>query len=142
MDIHQAGSVSTQEEMKAEMDIHQEKMEAAIHSIRSELEETTKHRVEDILLCVGQKTQDLCKEFIEKIDETQVDLQAVKVSIDTWTRSLKGDIMDTRKDFHKAIENTRNDLHEGLDIMFQVEVQTRKAEKINQERMENENEAT
>jgi hypothetical protein len=38
------------EEKKARMDIHQEKMEAAIHFIRSELEETIKHRVDDILL--------------------------------------------------------------------------------------------
>jgi hypothetical protein len=31
-------------------------MEAAVHSIRSELEETIKRRVEDVLLCVDQKT--------------------------------------------------------------------------------------
>jgi hypothetical protein len=42
MDIHQAGTQYAQEEMKAKKDIHQEKMEAAIHSIRSELEETIK----------------------------------------------------------------------------------------------------
>jgi hypothetical protein len=29
--------------MKAKMDIHQEKMEATIHTIRSELEELIKH---------------------------------------------------------------------------------------------------
>jgi single-stranded DNA-binding protein len=46
--------------------------------------------------------------------------------------------MDTKKDFQKAIENTRNNLHKGLEIMFQVKVQTRKVEiKINQKRMEN-----
>jgi hypothetical protein len=39
MGIHQARTVSTHEEMKAKMDIHQEKMEAAIHSLRSELED-------------------------------------------------------------------------------------------------------
>jgi hypothetical protein len=41
MVIHQARTESIQEEMKAKMDIHQEKMEAAIHSIQSELEETS-----------------------------------------------------------------------------------------------------
>jgi hypothetical protein len=48
MDIHKAKAVSTQE-MKTKMDIHQEKMEAMIHSIWSELEQTIKHQVEDIL---------------------------------------------------------------------------------------------
>jgi hypothetical protein len=35
--------------MKAKMDIHQEKMEATMHSIRSKLEETIEHRVDDVL---------------------------------------------------------------------------------------------
>jgi hypothetical protein len=49
MDIHQSRTTSTQEEMKAKMDTHQEKMKAAVHSIRSELEQTIKHQVEDVL---------------------------------------------------------------------------------------------
>jgi hypothetical protein len=73
--------------MKTKMDIHQEKMEASIHSIRTELEETVKHRVDDVLSCVDQKTQGLPKELCEKIDETQ-DLQAVRASLDTRTKSL------------------------------------------------------
>jgi hypothetical protein len=52
MDIHQARTESTQEEMEDKMYIQQEKMEATIHSIRYELEETIKHRVEDVLACV------------------------------------------------------------------------------------------
>jgi glutamine synthetase type III len=65
-----------------------------------------------------------------------VDLQAVKTSINTWTRSLKGDIMDTKKDFHRSIENTRNNLHEELDLMIQVKEQTVKTEiRINQEKI-------
>jgi hypothetical protein len=35
MHIHQARTVSTREEMKAKMNIHQEKMKVAIHSVRS-----------------------------------------------------------------------------------------------------------
>jgi Skp family chaperone for outer membrane proteins len=60
------------EEMKSKMDIHQAKKGATIHSIQSESEETIKHRVEDILSCVDQKTQGLHEEFAEKIDETQL----------------------------------------------------------------------
>jgi hypothetical protein len=85
--------MSTQEEMKARLDIHQEKMEAAIRSIRSKLEEPIKHWVEDVLSCVDQKMQGLNKELTENIVETQVDLWAVKMSFDTWSGSLQGDII-------------------------------------------------
>jgi hypothetical protein len=54
MDI-QARTVSTQEEMKSKMDREQEKMEAAIPSIRSMLEETIKSLVEDILSCLPKE---------------------------------------------------------------------------------------
>jgi hypothetical protein len=57
MDIHQARPESTQEETKAKMNIHQEKMEAAIHSTQSELDEAIKHWMEDILLYIDLKTQ-------------------------------------------------------------------------------------
>jgi hypothetical protein len=64
--------------MKAKLDTHQEKMEAAIHSIWSKLEETVKHRVKDLLSCVNQKMQGINRELTENIDETHVDLQAIK----------------------------------------------------------------
>jgi hypothetical protein len=35
--------------MKAKMDMYQEKMGAAMYSLRSELEEIIKHRVEEVL---------------------------------------------------------------------------------------------
>jgi hypothetical protein len=74
MDTYQARTETTEEEMKAKMNIHHKKMEAAIHSIRAELEETIKYRVADILSCVARKKQGLLKELTKKIDETQVDL--------------------------------------------------------------------
>jgi hypothetical protein len=103
--------------MKTKMDVHKEKMETAIYSIRSELEETIKHRVED-LWCVDQKTQDLGKELTERNQETHVDLQVVNTSLDARTMSLQATLADTK-----------NDLHE--------EAPTMKAEiGINQERIE------
>jgi hypothetical protein len=60
----------------------------------------------------------LHKKLNEKVDETQVDLQTVKAPIDTWSWSLKSEIMDTKKDFHEIIENTRNDLHEELRLII------------------------
>lgn len=89
-----------------------------MHFIQSKLEETIKHRVEDVLSCVNQTTQGLHEELTD-ISETQIDLQVVKTFIDMWTGSLQGDITDTR--IFTRLENTRSDLHEELDLMFQVE---------------------
>jgi hypothetical protein len=115
MDIHQARTESTQEEMKAKIDIRQKKMEAAIHSIWSGLEETIKCRVEDALSCVGRKTQGHRKELTEKIDETQVGLQAIRTSVDTRTKSIPETITDTREH-----------LHQELSLMIQVKTQMTK----------------
>jgi chromosome segregation ATPase len=91
-----------------------EETKAVINSIQAELEETVKHRVKDVLGCVDQRTQGL-KELNKKIDEMQVDLHAVKTSLDTWTKSLQETLADTRKD-----------LHGELSFMFQVEAQALK----------------
>jgi hypothetical protein len=72
--------------------------------------------MEDVLSCVDQKMQGLFKELNEKVDETQLDLQAVKTSLDTW-----------RKNHQESLADTRKDLHEELGLMFQVEVKTVKA---------------
>jgi hypothetical protein len=62
----------------------------------------------------------------KKIDETQVDLQAVKTTDGTWTGSLKDDITDAKKDFHEAIANTRNNLQDELGLMIQGKTQMTK----------------
>jgi hypothetical protein len=67
--------------MKVTVSGIQEKMEAAINSIQSELEETIKQWVEDVLVSVDQGTWSLCEELIEKIEQTQSSLQAVTISL-------------------------------------------------------------
>jgi hypothetical protein len=62
-----------QYKMEVRIKCSQEKMKAMINSIWDELEKTKKHRVEDVLACVDQRTEDLYKELNEKNDETQVD---------------------------------------------------------------------
>jgi hypothetical protein len=79
-------TVDTQEEMKAKMDIYQEKMEAAIHFIWTKLEETIDTS------CVDQKTEGLHKELDEKIDETQMSLQAVKTSLQETLADMRNDL--------------------------------------------------
>jgi hypothetical protein len=57
-------------DIKATVRASQEIMEATINSIQSELEETIKNRVEDVLSSVDQATQRLHKELDMKIEET------------------------------------------------------------------------
>jgi RNase adaptor protein for sRNA GlmZ degradation len=57
--------------------------------------------VGDALSYVDQKTQGLRKKLIEKIHETQVDLQAVKISLDMRRRSLQETLADTKNDLHE-----------------------------------------
>jgi RNase adaptor protein for sRNA GlmZ degradation len=74
--------------------------------------ETIKHRVEDVLSCADQKTQDLLKQMVEKINESQVDLQAIRTSVDTREKSL-----------FETITDTREHLHEELGLTIQGEAQ-------------------
>jgi hypothetical protein len=101
MDIQQARTIYIQEEIKAKMDIYQEKIEAAIYSIWPE-SEAIKYRVQDVLSFVDQRTLDLCKE-LTKIEETQVDLQTTRTSIDTRTKSLLETITDTMEHLHEEL---------------------------------------
>jgi hypothetical protein len=71
--------------IEAMIKFSQEETKAVVISFWSELEETLKHQVEYVLAYVDQKTQGFCKELNKKIDEMQVDLQAVRTSVDTWT---------------------------------------------------------
>jgi hypothetical protein len=119
MDASQTEIKADQEERKAEMNakmgMHQEKMEAATN----------------VLSCVDQKTQGLCKELIEKIDKIQVDLQAVKTSLNTRT-----------KGFQVAISTTKADLITDLNL-FHIEAQATRTEALAYQRnMEAKTEAT
>lgn len=104
-----------QEEMKAAVRASKDEMKVVINSICSELEEAIKNWMEKILASGDQQAQGLCEELNEKIKETQLHLKFVMMSVNTCTRSLKDDIMDTKKNLHKAIVNTRKDLHKVLD---------------------------
>lgn len=70
MDIHQART-RVHSKRNYKLDIHQEKLEASVHSVWPKLKETIKHQMEDVLSCVNQQTHGLCKELIEKIYETR-----------------------------------------------------------------------
>jgi hypothetical protein len=65
--------------MEAAIRSGQKETKAAINSIRSELEETIKNRMKNVLVSVDQQTQG----FREEIKETQRHIQLVMTSIDT-----------------------------------------------------------
>jgi hypothetical protein len=109
IDVHQEKAEACHREMK----VRQEMTEAAMHSIWTDLEETIKCRVEDVLTCDDQRTQDLCKENNEKIIGTQMDLQAIKGSHDTPTNSFQETTADTRKKCRPRF-NSYASAHAGL----------------------------
>lgn len=84
-----------------------------VNSIRTELKESIKHRVEDVLTSIDQQTQGLRKELSARIGETQLEL---RMSLDTGTKYL-----------HEEVAGTRKDLHEELGLMVQVKMQATKA---------------
>jgi hypothetical protein len=93
MDIHHDRTQSTQEEIETKMNTYKEITEAAkrkgleeiwagISCIRAELEETIKHRLEDVLVFLDQGTLPLREELKGKIEQTQSDLQGVTTVLD------------------------------------------------------------
>jgi hypothetical protein len=88
----------------------QEETKAAIDSVRSELEKTIKHRVEDVLASVDQKTQGLRKEPDSRIGETQWDFE---MSLGKRAR-CPHEVADTKRDLHE-VANTKRDVHVALD---------------------------
>jgi hypothetical protein len=73
----------------------------------------------------SQEMQELHKQLAEEVDEIWMDLQAVKTSFDTQNSSLQ-----------ETLADTRNNLHEDLGLMLQVQAETMKADiRINQERL-------
>jgi chromosome segregation ATPase len=72
-------------------------MSEEIHSIRSELEETTQHRIEGVESC----RQDLRKE----LPETQTDLQTVKTSFDRHKTGLMKTTRTRKDDLQNQIDS-------------------------------------
>jgi hypothetical protein len=63
-----ANAKSMREDFKSD----EEKMEAAIHSIRSGLEETMQHEMKGLLSYVDQKTQNLRMELTETVEKKNI----------------------------------------------------------------------
>jgi hypothetical protein len=68
----------------------EEEMQAGIHSIQSELENT------------NQQTQNLRKELTETIEKTQVELQIVEVALDAQAKEFREEIAAIRADVASA----------------------------------------
>jgi hypothetical protein len=114
MDSGQERTDVNLEETEATIRSGQEDTRAAINSVRSELEETMKTRI-----------QGLRAELDEKIMETQRQVQVIMASIHTTSGNLQGDMKEVRKNLCEAIGRTRAELGiraKGLeDRMAEVE---------------------
>jgi translation initiation factor 2 alpha subunit (eIF-2alpha) len=74
-------------------------MKAAMQSMRSELDEIIRQRVENVMTSVNRETKEIQKRLTERIENTQVELQAAEVSVDTQARKLQENLEDIRADF-------------------------------------------
>jgi hypothetical protein len=70
-----------QQHMQEMIRTNQAKKEATIHSMQSELDETIRHRIENVITCLTTRYS-LQKELTEKIDKTQVELKGTKTTLD------------------------------------------------------------
>jgi hypothetical protein len=110
IEIMDANAKSMREDVKS----GEEKMEAAIHSIRSELEETIQHEMKGVLSYVDQKKQNLRMELTERIEKTHIELQTVELSLDKRTRdveeeiaSIMEDITSNKRKFQSQLEEVK-----------------------------------
>jgi hypothetical protein len=78
--------------------------------------------MKEFLAYINHMTHILRKE-LERIDDAQVDLQRVKMSIVEWSGGLKGVITHAKEDSHETIAKTRKDFHEKLGLLIQGEEQ-------------------
>jgi hypothetical protein len=91
--------------VKEEMQATIEKMEAGIHSLWSELENT------------NQRMQNLRKELTETTEKTQVELQTVEMALDVQIREFRREIAAIRSDVNNAkTHGTFNETHSQIEV--------------------------
>jgi 2C-methyl-D-erythritol 2,4-cyclodiphosphate synthase len=113
--------------MQAKMDANQERMETSRQADRENLQETMKTNQDDLLKTVkeemqgtigkmeagihsilsklentNQRTQNLRKELMETIENTQVELQTVEVALEAQTKEFRREIAAIRSDVSNA----------------------------------------
>jgi cob(I)alamin adenosyltransferase len=94
-------------------------MKAAMQSMRSELDETIRHKIEKAMTNISRETYNIQTELTENFEKTKVKLQAVDVSLDTQVKKLQENL--------KVI---------SIDLtMVDVEVKTTRKEALEQQRI-------
>jgi hypothetical protein len=101
--------------MLAKLDADKEEMKAAMQSMRSELDESIQHRIEDIFAVFEHDKRILQSELTERIDKTEEKLQRVEVSLDAQTTKRQEVITKNYNETHAAIEETRREFQARLD---------------------------
>jgi DNA replication protein DnaD len=67
-------------------------VEASMAKLEEKMETTVKHQMKHLVSYVGQSTQNLRRELTETIENTQMELQTVEVSLDKRTRDVEENI--------------------------------------------------
>jgi hypothetical protein len=93
-------------EIKADRKAHRKDLKEvkdAMQAMRSELDETIRHRIENAMTNVSRETHKLQTER-KKLKKTQVELQTAEVSLDTRARKLEEDLRETKNKLQSRLE--------------------------------------
>jgi hypothetical protein len=119
-DANQAKMEALTGSMQAELKrAIEEKMKDAMKSKRSELDETIRQRIEIPMTNTSRETHNFQTELTERIEKTQVELQAVELSLDPQAKKLQ-----------ENLEVISTDL-----TMADIEVKTSREEALEQQRV-------
>jgi hypothetical protein len=111
-----------QEEADAKIEARLERMEAAMHSMRSDIERSVQKLVEDVLSVVDHKTHSLQLDLTETFESTQVKLHTIELALGVETNSFRLDLstvqagtISNRQATFERIEAVRRDFYTRLE---------------------------
>jgi hypothetical protein len=111
-----------QENSDTEAKVRHGRMEAAMHSMRSDTERSVQKQMEDVLSVLDHKTQSLQMDLTEKFKSTQVKLETIELSLGVETNNLRLDLsnlqaetISNRHANFERIEAVRREFHTRLE---------------------------
>jgi chromosome segregation ATPase len=109
------------EERKADRETEKEEIKAAMRSMRSELDETIQHRIENIFHIFEHDRRILQTELTKRINKIEEKLQTAELSLCARTTKLLEDLTKNYNETCAAIEEAKRKFRARLEV-----VQTRK----------------
>jgi tellurite resistance protein len=106
-DIMLAKLDANQEKAAADRKADKEEMKAAMQSMRSELNETIQHRIENIFAIFEHDKRVLQSELNERIEKIKEKLQTAEVFLCAQTTKLQEDLEEAKREFRARLDETR-----------------------------------